>query len=336
VVVCLDAATGEPVWEHGYAAAYQGLGGYGAGPRSTPLLAAGRLFTVGVSGTLLALDKQDGRVLWRRELWGPELAGNVLGHGYASSPVAWGDLVILPVGGAGAGLVAFDQASGEIVWRGLDVRNSYSSPRVAELLGEPQLVAFMAEEVVGVAPATGRLLWSYPHANQWGHNIAPPKVVGDDTVFVSSPQAGARGLRLSRDGDGIRVEQLWKSRSVQFYHGTTVAGGEWIYGSSGTLAPAFLIAINARTGEIGWRSRDFAKANCVGVGDLLLVLDEDGTLYLADASPQAIEVLAEARLLDRVAWTVPTVVGRTLYARNQERIVAVDLGGGDPGAVDLG
>jgi hypothetical protein len=154
--------------------------------------------------------------------------------------------------------------------------------------------------------------------------------VAGDIVFLSSPQAGARGLRLVPNGDAIDVEQVWSSRRIQFYHVTTVRLGDWIYGTTGTsttgtTAPAFMTAVDIRTGEIGWRRRGFAKASCVEADGRLVILDEDGVLYLAEATPEAL-TLARTQLLEPYAWTVPTVVGSTLFARNRRRIVAVDLG----------
>ncbi len=332
VVICLDAETGETVWERRYRhAPYQGHRGYGTGPRSTPLLAGDRLFTVGITGKLQGLSKDDGTVFWSRELWGDEFRGNRLGHGYSSSPVAYKDTVIVTAGGDNASLVALDQSTGEVRWRALSFANSHSSPRLVQLAGERQLLAFMAEELIAVDPDTGALRWRYPHGNQWRHNISQPLVAGGDTVFLSSPQAGARGLRLSRDGEAIRVEELWHSRRIQLYHASAVLSGDWVYGSTGVTSPAFLTAINVRTGENGWRRRGFAKANVVEADGKLVILDEDGVLYLATATPEELVVHARAQLLGRVAWTVPTIVGETLYARDRKQILAVKLGGYDPG-----
>jgi outer membrane protein assembly factor BamB len=328
VVICLDARTGQTVWETRYeqAPSRGTQGGYGVGPRSTPLIDGELLFTIGVAGKLLALDKRDGRVLWTRTLWDGDFKGNHLSHGYSSSPVAFGDSVIVSVGDERASLVAFDRASGEIKWSGLSFKNSFSSPRIVEILGQPQLVAFMAGELVGVDPRDGKLLWRYEHANQWGQNITEPEIAGGDTIFLSSPQLGARGLRLKRDGDTIEVEELWTARRVQFYHGSSVRIGEWVYGSSGMTSPAFMMAVNLRTGEIAWRERGIAKANCVEADGKLVILDEDGVLYLASASPEELVVHAKTQLLEGLAWTVPTIVGTTLYVRDNERILALDLG----------
>jgi len=327
-VVCLEAKTGETVWEHRYEHApwSRGQKGYGVGPQSTPLIVGELLFTIGVAGKMHALNKNDGRVAWSHTLWDGEFEGNHLSHGYSSSPVAYEDTVIVTVGGDNVALVAFDQKSGAVKWKGLSFKNSFSSPRIAEIAGEQQLVVFMAGELIGVNPGNGELRWRYPHANQWGHNITMPLVAGGDTVFLSSPQIGARGLRLARDGDKIEVEEVWSSRRVQFYHGSSVLVGDWVYGSTGMMTPAFMTAVNIRTGEIGWRERGIAKANCVEADGKLVILDEDGMLYLATATPETLVVHSKTQLFDAVAWTVPTIVGKILYVRDNEQILAVDLG----------
>ena len=327
-VVCLDARTGETVWEYTYehGPSPEHVRSYGAGPPSTPLIAGDLLFTVGVSGRMHALTKGDGKVIWSRELWGREFGASPRGHGYSSSPAAYKDTVIVPVGGESSGLVAFDQKSGSVKWKALRFRNSHSSPRILDITGEQQIVVFMAEELIGVNPDNGELRWRYPHVNQWGHNITLPTVLDGDTIFLSSPQAGARGLRLTRDGETIEVEEVWSQRRIQFYHGSSAQIGDWVYGSTGVMATAFMTAVNIRTGEIAWRERGFAKANCVEADGKLVILDEDGMLYLASATPEELVVHAKTQLLNKVAWTVPTIVGKTMYVRDNKWILAVDLG----------
>jgi len=327
VVVCLDAGNGETIWKQGYRQELHPnhLGGYGHGPRATPLISGELLFTIGIAGRLHALNKDDGKVVWSRELLGEDLGGTFQGHGYSSSPMAYNDMVIVPVGGA-AGLVAFNQKDGSVRWKSVGFRNSFSSPRLVELAGEPQILVFMAEELIGVNPNDGAVRWRYPHVNQWGHNISVPVVVDGETIFLSSPQTGARGIRLTRKEEAIEVEEVWSQRRIQFYHVSSVRDGDWVYGSSGMMAPAFMTAINIRTGEIGWRERGVAKANCVEADGKLVILDEDGVLYLATASPREFVVHASTQLFDEVAWTVPTIVGTTLYVRDNKRILALDLG----------
>lgn len=326
-VICLDARTGNTIWLLPYESPpYENQTGYGVGPRSTPLLASGFVFTVGITGEMLALSKRDGKVLWRHNLFDDEFAGTRHSHGYASSPVAFEKLVIVLVGGTRGSVVAFDQESGRIAWRTQQFRNSYSSPMITRIAGKEQVVAFMADELIGLDPTTGRLLWRFAHSNQWHTNIALPLVADESLVFLSSPQIGARGLRLEQVDGRFRVEELWSSRRIQFYHGSAILQGDWVVGSSGVTSPAFMTAVNIRTGEIGWRKRGFAKASTVEADGRVVILDEEGVLSLAIATADDLVVQAQAQLLGWRSWTPPTIVGKTLFARDGSLILAVTLG----------
>lgn len=333
IVVCLDATSGATIWERRYRQLPhpKHLAQYGNGPRATPLIVGDRLFTVGITGRMYALDKKDGSILWSHELWGEELGGRAQGSGYSSSPLAWEGSVIVPVGGENAGVVAFDQTDGHVLWESIGSTNSYSSPSILRIAGEPQLISFMAQELIALDPSSGELLWRFAHGNQWGHNINSPVVASGDVVFLSSPQAGSRGLKLTRNDGVFAIEELWSSRRIQLYHVTSVQDDDWVYGSSGVSAPAFLVAVNIRTGEVAWRERGFAKANCIDAAGRLMIFDEDGQLALATATPEGLQVTHPgARVLEGMAWTVPTIVGTTLYARNRRQVVALDLGPGRP------
>jgi len=328
VVIALDAQTGKTIWERRYD--HDPHDGYiadrGDGPRSTPLLSGDRIYTIGVAGRMHCLAKGDGEILWSRELWGEELGGTVLQHGYSSSPIEYGDTVIALVGGEGQGIVAFDKEDGRVVWSNLDFDNSYSSPQILTIEGQEQLVTFMATQLVGVDPENGELLWSYPVENQYGENITPPIVIDGRYLFLSSVQVGSRGLKLTRNESGVtEVEEVWSTRRVQLYHVTSVEQDGYVYGSSGPRPPQFLSAIHAKTGEIAWRKRGFSKANVVLADDRLIVLNEDGTLYLTTVTPDDLTVHSKADVLDALAWTAPTIVGSKLYARDRSHITAFDL-----------
>ncbi len=328
-VVCLDAKDGKTLWETRYDHSpwEQHVTQFGEGPRSTPLLTGDRLFTIGVAGRMHGIDKKDGKILWSRELWSEEdLAGNRLPHGYSSSPIAYGDKVIALIGGENASVAAFNQKDGSLAWKSEGFQNSYATPRIFEVDGQDQLVTFMANELIGVDPTSGEVLWSYAHVNQWKQNISPPALVEGQYLFLSSPQAGARGLKLTVTNGKTEVEEIWSTRKIQFYHVTTVRQGDWVYGTTGIRAPAFMAAINVKTGEIAWRERGFAKANTVAADGHLIVLDEDGKLYLATATPEGLTVHSETELLERVAWSAPTIVGKTMYVRDQSHIMALNLG----------
>jgi outer membrane protein assembly factor BamB len=326
-VIRLDAKTGETIWEHKYdhSPAEGHVHQFGDGPRSTPLLVGDRLFTVGIAGRMHALNKKDGKVLWSHDLWA-DFGGSVLQHGYSSSPIEYGKTVIVLVGGEEKSIVAFNMKSGKVAWATQSFKNSYSTPKIFKLNGKEQLVTFMAHELVGIDPGTGALLWRYEFANQFEQNINMPVLADNDVLFMSSPQVGARGVKISQEGDEAEIEEVWSSRKIQFYHAATVQIGDYVYGSTGTMAPAFMAAINIKTGEIPWRKRGFAKANCVSADGRMIVLDEDGVLYLTTATPDDLEVHSQVDLLEDVAWTVPTIVGKTMYVRDKVTIQALDLG----------
>jgi len=326
VVVCLDARTGETVWEYRYRStpAENHDPDYGDGPNSTPLLTDGRLYTIGIAGILQCLDAETGEVRWSRDLWAG-LGGTFLDFGYSSSPISYRDTIITLVGGKDRGAVAFDKRDGSVAWKGLSFENSYSTPTIMNILGEDHLVAFMATEVVGADPNTGELRWWYAIRNQYPQNICLPIQVDDDLVFISTLEAGSRGLKVVKR-DAFDVEEVWSSRRFQCFYGSSVRFGDYVYGPSGYSAAPLMIAIDARTGDLAWRKRGFALANVIGVGDRLLILDDEGTLALATPGPEGMTVHAEAQVLSAPARTPPTIVGNVVYARDQKTIVALDLG----------
>jgi len=326
VVVCLDARTGETAWEHRYdSTPVEGQDtDYGEGPNAAPLLADGRLYTIGFAGVMHCLDPATGGVLWSHDLLG-EYDSTVVDLGYSASPVEYADTIIALVGGRGQGAVAFDKTDGHVVWKNLDFDPSFATPAIMRINGEDQLVAFMATEVVGASPRTGELLWQYAIRNHYPQNICAPIQVDDDLIFVSTTEAGSRGLRVVKDAP-FRVEELWATTRIQCFYGTFVLVGDIIYGTSGLQSGPRMSAINARTGEIVWRARGFNLSHVVAVGGHLILLDDEGKLTLATPGSRGLEVHADARILSSPALTPPTLDGTVLYARDQREIVALELG----------
>ncbi len=331
IVVALAAADGRTVWEHRYAAAHlEGMRmGYGAGPHATPLVAGGRVFATGVTAKLTAVDAGSGKRLWGHDLW-QDFGGNVTKRGYACSPIAWGESVIVTVGGPGHGVMAFDQASGAVVWKRHDFSSSQSSPILIELGGQEQLVAFVADEAVGLDPASGDLLWRHPHPTTAVYNIATPIWSPEvQTLFLTSAYGGgSRALHLSRgEGGATGVEELWYSPKMKVHFSNALRFGDHVYGSSGTSGSSFLSAIDLATGEIAWKERRLRRVNLVRVGDTAIAIEEEGRLALVGLAPEGLTIHAEAQVVEDTsrAWTVPTVIGRRLYVRVEEILLAFEL-----------
>ncbi len=325
-VVALSAATGEELWQRAYAAPRpEGMRlNYGEGPHATPLVVDGRVFAVGTTGQLLALGAASGETLWRRDLW-REYGGYRLRRGYGASPIAHRGLVVVPVGGEGPGVVAFAQADGRVVWQSESFDSAQSSPILVEAGGRTQLVLFIQDEIVGIDAADGALLWRHPHKAFGPYNISTPVAGPDRTLFFSSSYGGgSRMLRLGGGGDGPPVEELWHSKKMGVQFTNVVRIGGHVYGSTGR-GTAVAAALDAASGQLVWKDRAIGRANYLEVGDRVLALEAEGRLLLAELTPAGPVILAQTRLLDSQTWTAPTLVGRTLYVRDRERILAVEL-----------
>lgn len=326
-VIALDAATGRTLWEHRYEAPTEGFNlEYGAGPHATPIVAGRLLIAAGSSQQIMALDRRSGQIVWSHDL-PKEFGSKPPDRGYASSPLLYRDTVIVQAGGAGQALIAFRVADGRVAWKNQSFDTSPSSPLVINLDGQDQLVVFAADAVVGLDPANGQLFWRHAHRTEWGLNISTPVFGPDNQLFISSAyNSGSRLLQLKRAGDKTQVQELWYTNRMRVHFGTVVRVGDRIYGSSGDFGPAFLTALNVSDGRVAWQSRGFARASLLWADGMFVILDEDGALGLATPAPGGLEVLGRAEILSSRAWTVPTLVGTVLYARDRKNIVALELG----------
>ena len=330
-VVALDARTGETLWEYVYASGLQDFN-FGAGPHSTPLLVGDRLFTVGTNKKLFAFDKRTGDLLWSvdlvKDLGAPSLLIRaIVKAGYGCSPLAYRDTLICSVGGPGQSVVAFRQSDGSVAWSSGDFLVSQVPPVLIEVEGRTQLVVVGGGTVNGLDPDGGKLLWSYPHDPGNDLNCSMPWFGPDGVLVVSSAyKAGSRALRLTRDGELTRPKELWFTARSRFMFLGAVRIGGHIYGTSGDFGPTFLMALDVETGEPAWRQRGFARGSLLYADGKGILLDEDGDLALLSLSPEGAEVLARTKLFETTAWTIPTLAGTTLYARDRETVVALELG----------
>ncbi len=328
VVVALDAKSGTTKWEYRYAAPLVDgqVKDFGEGPNATPLLWDGRLYTVGFMAHLNCLDAATGKPLWSHDLM-KEFGAPATEFGYSSSPLRHGENLIVLVGGSEAGVVAFDPRDGTSRWKSKAYDVSYASPIVIDVDGEEQIVFMTRTSAVGIAAADGSHRWELEHKNQYKNNCATPLWGPDNTLLISShSDGGTRALRLSREGAETRTRELWFEPGIRMFHSNSVCIGGIVYGCGGDGAPSFLVALDLQTGMVHWRERGYNKANVVYAGGRMIVLDEDGQLALARVSPEKFELQARATLLEKVSWTAPTLVGKTLYLRDKKTIMALDLG----------
>ena len=330
LIVALAADTGETRWQHAYDAPIMQdgfseiwLNSAGPGPYSTPLVVGSMVFAVDVHGQFHALDKQTGTVLWSRNLVDEFNLSDY--HGFASSPIAYANTVILPVGGNGHGVVAFNQETGAVVWQNQDLDLAPASPILIDVDGEEQLVILAQRQLVGVDPKNGDFLWSHPHGDVL--NLSTPVWGNGNLLFASTAYDGdSRVIRLRQVDGETTTEELWFNNRMRVHFGNALRIGDLVIGTTGDFGPAFFAALDIRTGEELWRERSFGRSHMLYADGKLVIVDEDGDIAVATVTARGLEVYARAHVLTENAWTPPTLVGTTLYVRDRRSILALDLG----------
>jgi outer membrane protein assembly factor BamB len=328
VVIALDAKTGKTIWEYCYASPYlRGMDmSYGDGPHTTPLIAGQSLYTAGATGKLFCLEKATGKPRWSHGLWQGFTGGTHMG--YSSSPLAYKNTLIMQADGAGRSLMAFGLNSGRVVWQALNFRISNSSPIIINVDGQDQLVVFTHGEILGADPNDGALLWSRRIAAQWEFHftISTPVWGPGNLLFASAAYGiGGRALHLSRSDGRTIVKELWQSERARVHKENAIRLGDVIYASTGHLGPAFFTAIDVKTGEVLWQDRSFSHSTFLYADGKFIILDEDGTLGLATPTASGLTVQSRVQIATSRTWTVPTIVGRTLYLRDRKTIMALQL-----------
>ena len=314
VARALDLESGRPLWRQGYRAPYEvypGAASYGSGPRSTPVVHEGKLFTLGISGILSAFDTASGRLAWQKDFAGRFPAASPP-FGTSMSPLVAGGFLIVHAGGHdGGALTAFDPATGREKWSLPGDGPSYSSPILTTLLGQEQLVIQVHRKILGVEPGAGRVLWSLPFVTPCDQNIVTPLRVGE-RLLVSSVDKGTMAIELKRAGSEWNPAIAWHTPEVSMYMSSPVLANGKVLGLSHKKKGQYF-ALDAITGKVEWTSAGGQGENAAFVvaGDSLLVLQGDGNLLVlprdaAGFAPTRTYRVAESATL---AHPVPTRAG---------------------------
>ncbi|HJT65316.1 MAG TPA: PQQ-binding-like beta-propeller repeat protein [Pyrinomonadaceae bacterium] len=314
-VVCYKLSTGQPVWSHRDNARFFESNA-GAGPRATPTLSGGRVYTFGATGILNALDAGTGAVVWTRNV-STDTGTQVPFWGFSSSPLVIGDEVIVAAAGQ---LVAYDAATGNKRWVGPAGGGSYSSPQLVTLVGVTQVLLMSSNSATSVSPADGKQLWS--HA--WSVNtIVQPAVTSDGDVLITSQENGARRLAVAHNGASWSVSERWTSNGLKPYFNDFVIHKGYVFGFDGRI----LSCIDLKDGQRKWKGGRYGNGQLVLLPeqDLLLVLSEEGELALVAATPDQFTEIAKLPAIEGKTWNHPVLVGDTLLVRNSEQMAAFRL-----------
>jgi len=329
VLLALDAATGRELWRAGAVPAPYELNpaarDHGKGPKSTPVVADGRVYTLGIAGLLSAHDARTGRLVWRKEFSKQFPATSPL-YGTAMSPVVLGDLLIAHVGGHdGGALTAFNAATGAVKWSYDADGPAYSSPVILAAGGERQVVTFTQKELAAVSASTGQLLWKLPARTSYDTNCNTP-VVYKDTVIVSLEGRGLVAVRPVREGGRWAAREVWRNEENELYMNTPVLHGSTLYGLS-TRRKGQFFALDAATGKTIWQGpgRMGENASVVGVGGALLALTNDAVLYVLMAGAGSFAPLAQYTVATSQTWAHPVPQGEHLLVKDETTLASLSL-----------
>ena len=317
LVSSYNLSNGAPVWKHRDAVRFYESNG-GAGPRATPTLSGGRVYTFGATGILNALDARDGSVVWSRNA-ASDTKRKVPGWGFASSPLVVGDVVIVAAAGT---LAAYDVVTGDPRWFGPTGGFGYSSPHLSTIDGVAQVLLLNGEGAISVAPSDGTLLWK--HA--WRcDSIVQPAITADGDVLIGSGsgigiEVGMRRIAVAHGPDGWIVKERWTSIGLKPYFNDFVIHKGHAFGFDGSI----LACIDLEDGKRKWKGGRYGHGQLVLIPDqdLLLVLSEEGELALVKAAPDQFTELARFPAIEGKTWNHPVLVGDVLLVRNGEQMVA--------------
>ena len=318
-VVRYDLATGEQVWVHSDPAPFNTTVG-GSGPRATPTIADGRVYTLGASGLLSCLELRDGSLVWQRNVL-DENDKSIPEWGLASSPLIAGDLVVVQLGDRSNLLVAHHRDSGEPAWQADIERGSYSSPILAELQGVPQIVSSNANSVTGHDPASGETLWTV----EWilpSERVAPPLTMGENRLLVSAGYgAGSLLIEIEETEGVLSARTLWDSRRLKSKFAPVVRLRGTVYG----LDDGILVALDPETGERHWKGGRYGHGQLLLVGELLLIVTEKGDVVMVEPNPSELRELGRFGAFDSKTWNPPALSGRHLLVRNNREAACYEL-----------
>lgn len=327
-VVCWDADTGHELWRFRYPASY--TDSMGDGPRSTPAIADGRVYSVGATGMFHCLDAATGKKLWDHDLLAEFQAKN-LQWGVSFSPLVEGDLVLTNPGGPGGrSLAAFDRRSGELVWKSQDDPAGYSSPTAVTAAGRRQVLFLTGAALVSVAPEDGGLLWRYPWATRYQVNAATPihfqaQSGGKphDYVFIATNYGkGCALLKIVAESrGGIQAVRVYESNRMQNHFSSTVRLGRHFFG----FDDSHLECMDALTGKVLWKQGGFGKGSVLAADGHLIILGDQGKLALAEASGEEYREKASFSFSHGKCWTVPVLASGKLYVRDEKQVVCYDV-----------
>lgn len=322
-VTCYDARSGEPVWTHLEEARFEEVVS-GAGPRATPTIVDGVVYSCGARAILTALDGNDGSIIWRKDLM-KEYNGQLPIWGFSSSPLVTDGMVIAFAGGEGTGgLIAFDQASGDELWSVPSPNSNYGSAQLATLCGEQQIVFVEPKAVRGLELSSGKELWRSEVVEERSFPMVQPQQVSDNSLVVTTGDGkDVVRVKLSLTAGNWSSEVLWQSRYLKPSYNDFVHSGDSLFGFDKQI----FACIDAETGKRRWKNGryGFGQALLLDASDQIIVVAESGRIVLLEADAERHTESGSIDAMTGKTWNHPAFDNGMLYVRNAEEMVCFEL-----------
>lgn len=338
-LLCFDASTGKPLWKHEYNQPYNIS--YPSGPRCTPTVDSGRVYSLGAEGKLFCLDADSGDLVWSKD-FAKEYNAPTPHWGHSAHPLVDERFVYCIVGGKGSVAVAFDKNTGEEAWRAISAATQgYCPPTMIEHGGARQLLIWDPEKLTSLDPATGKAYWAQPLVPSYEMSVTAPRQLGN-SLFVSG--IGSVGALFALDQTKPAAEVAWRGKpktAVYSCNSTPFLEDGVIYGND--CQTGKLIAAQVADGERLWETYDatgggssrisHGTAFIVKHKDRFFLFNEKGDLLLARLSRAGYEELGRFHVLEPtneafgrpVVWTHPAFAEKCVFARNDKELVCVSL-----------
>ena len=318
-----DALTGKQLWRQTYDAPYQmnpAATSHGKGPKSTPIIDRGRVYTLGISGILSAFDAATGKPSWRHD-FKKEFPATSPDFGTSMSPIVDGELLIAHVGGIGNGaIVGFDRTTGTQKWSWKGDGPAYSSPVVATFGGTRHLITQTQSNLVGLSPADGRLLWKIPFTTEFEQNIITP-VVSDGLLIYGGLSKPTTAVRLVQEGGAWKTQQVWENADLPMYMSSPVVAGGVLYGLTHRNRGQFF-AVDVKTGKTVWIStpRQAENAALTVAGPVVIATTTEGELVILRQGRTAFDLAKKYTVGGSPIWAHPAFTSNGIVIKDGETL----------------